>query len=127
MKTPELKPCPFCGGEADYKDDGQYGYAYCTCCLARTDERYSWRDPEWKREVASEWNTRVYPKDVQEAIDKNKPRPPVIHPLAWLPRWEFPHCPQCDVQVKEYLKHCWNCGQKLDWSENNEVDKEATR
>ena len=55
----ELKPCPFCGSKADYKDDGQYGYAYCTCCLARTDERYSWRDSEWKRSVASEWNTRV--------------------------------------------------------------------
>lgn len=115
MKTPELKPCPFCGGEADYKDDGQYGYAYCTCCLARTDERYSWRDPEWKREVASEWNTRVYPKEVQEAIKKQNPK----KPDGGINKYGFVIgcCKSCDAVIDGDCQYCPHCGQRLDWSD----------
>lgn len=54
-------------------------------------------------------------KAVEEALERRVPKQPVMH-LTYS-EVEAPHCPQCDVQVKEYLKHCWNCGQKLDWSE----------
>ena len=59
MKIPELLPCPFCGGEAEYSDDGTIGYVFCQHCLARTDEHYSWRNENWKEEAEREWNTRV--------------------------------------------------------------------
>ena len=72
-KTPELRPCPFCGGPADFRDDGIEGYAYCTHCLSRTDSFYSWREKNWKRDAARDWNTRVYPKEVLRALDKQTP------------------------------------------------------
>ena len=56
---PYLKKCPFCGGPADFQDDGHIGYAYCIHCLARTDEFYSWRDKDWKESAARDWNERV--------------------------------------------------------------------
>ena len=59
MKEPELRPCPFCGGPADYQDDGVNGYAHCTHCLIRTDSMYTWRYDEWKEIVAHDWNQRV--------------------------------------------------------------------
>lgn len=54
-------------------------------------------------------------KEIEAFYTHRKALQPVIH-LTYS-KIEAPHCPQCDVQVKEYLKYCWNCGQKLDWSE----------
>ena len=58
-KTPELLPCSFCGGEAEYRNDGMTGFVQCQNCLARTDSIYSWRDENWKEEVAGYWNDRT--------------------------------------------------------------------
>lgn len=58
-KTPELLPCPFCGSSAEYRNDGMTGYVQCQNCLARTDSVYSWRDENWKEEVAEYWNSRT--------------------------------------------------------------------
>ena len=65
----ELLPCPFCGGEAEYRDDGQIGRIQCTRCLAQTGGEYSWRSSDWEETEASEWNTRVYPEEVQAASE----------------------------------------------------------
>ena len=53
---------------------------------------------------------------VEDALERRIPKQIVMH-LTYS-KVEAPHCPQGAVQVKEQLKHCWNCGQKLDWSEN---------
>lgn len=66
MENEKLLPCPFCGGSAEYRNDGMTGYVQCQNCLARTDGVYSWRDENWKEDVAREWNARVYPKEVIE-------------------------------------------------------------
>lgn len=68
MKTPELKPCPFCGGNAVF-----VAYSCCSgaivCigdCGIRTDKY--WDDPmtdppgerkKWKEVVKEKWNRRV--------------------------------------------------------------------
>lgn len=111
-KTPELLPCPFCGGEAKYRDDGMNGYVLCWECLARTDSVYSWRDENWTEEVAREWNTRVYPKEVQEAIEKQKPKKPQKDIVHY-------RCPNCDAMLNTYetCECCNHCGQKLDRSD----------
>ena len=67
---PELKPCPFCRGEAKIKrvtGSINYRYVKCSSCGARTKEWFG-------VDVAVKtWNTRVYPPEVQAAIEKNKP------------------------------------------------------
>lgn len=120
MKT-ELKPCPFCGGPADFQDDGHIGYAYCIHCLARTDDYYSWRNKNWKEDAARDWNDRVYPKEVQEAIERDKPRNPV-RPKGY----SNIECPTCGAHLKQYYEpeeanvpFCYHCGQRLDWGRDD--------
>lgn len=116
MKTPELLPCPFCGGPADFSDDGCIGYAYCIHCLARTDDYYSWRDKNWKENAARDWNDRVYPPEVQAAIEKNKPKEPIVKTSKYGKNY---FCPNCDNDVSETYDCCSACGQRLNW-ENEE-------
>lgn len=72
MTAPELKPCPFCGGEAytatGLKGDGSpWNYVECEVCAASAEP--------------DEWNTRTAPTDfisrddpvlrqVMEALEK---------------------------------------------------------
>lgn len=72
--TADLKPCPFCGGEAkltasSIKDDGRFALQLVECqtCCAENSARYDghWRVPEseWRARLASDaakaWNTRA--------------------------------------------------------------------
>ena len=68
-KTPELLPCPLCGGSAEYRNDGMTGYVQRQNCLARTDSIYSWRDENWKKEAAQDWNVR---SQCPECAEKEK-------------------------------------------------------
>ena len=55
----ELKPCPFCGGEADlthYEIDGYL--ALCTKCDAMIENWF-----EAKEAAIEAWNRRAYEKD----------------------------------------------------------------
>lgn len=51
----DLKPCPFCGGEARYYVDNKYADCHqviCTkCAVTKSDEDYEY--------VISDWNTRA--------------------------------------------------------------------
>jgi len=59
----KLKPCPFCGGEADvdtyYSNNGFFDKptkiykVFCQDCLCQTDEEYI------KDKAIKVWNTRV--------------------------------------------------------------------
>ena len=51
-----LKPCPFCGGEAEMlrDDDGRWTQVHCTVCGARSNE---WPNDELAPRIA--WNRRA--------------------------------------------------------------------
>lgn len=53
MTDRELKPCPFCGGEARDGKDGEYFLVRCTHCGA---EQFS----DIRRVAVSSWNRRAY-------------------------------------------------------------------
>ena len=49
-----------------------------------------------------------------KALEKQIPKP-VNHEKTF---WTYKHyCPSCsDLLSREALKYCYNCGQRLDWS-----------
>lgn len=54
-RGPQLKPCPFCGGTADYfdmEDNGRRFYAQCTRCGAMT------LSETWASRAGEAWNRR---------------------------------------------------------------------
>ena len=58
MNSYDLKPCPFCGGEAEVYCDTQYGgtqyQVWCTSCSATVGRAWFWN----KRDVIEAWNRR---------------------------------------------------------------------
>ncbi len=72
----ELKPCPFCGGEAEYFDDGLSVHVRCTECeIAGNEAGYAAAYAAFDL-AAKNWNQRVEPerkdtgRDPLEDIDK---------------------------------------------------------
>lgn len=112
MSETGLLPCPFCGDFAGYYVSGPKGYVYCTGCGVSTDGSYTHREPDWAEEETRLWNTRVYPEEVQEAIEKQTPKKPKKDIVHY-------RCPNCDAMLNTYetCNCCNHCGQKLDWSE----------
>lgn len=56
---PELKPCPFCNGVADFYETKIYGHVRCTECGAMTDGRETWHTwLDWRKDTADLWNER---------------------------------------------------------------------
>ena len=50
----ELKPCPFCGGEAVLCENTDYAYVYCKECGSQTDESHGTAGA-----AVAAWNTRA--------------------------------------------------------------------
>lgn len=60
--TEDLKPCPFCGGQAIiFKVKRYKGYATCTECQVRTITVSNDTDKElnWKQVATNLWNRRI--------------------------------------------------------------------
>lgn len=55
--TEKLKPCPFCGGEAELRTIGKLAYVECSICHCQTDGVYY----KQKKEEIKRWNNRLYP------------------------------------------------------------------
>lgn len=154
-----LKPCPFCGGIADYKEDGYHGWVQCIECLATTDKYYAWRDKNWKEEATNDWNDRVpstdqdklqieeaehlktikerdnyhdaadqlanaiadhFGADIGEHSNVNCPWGNALEcmcPITPERRFDgFYYC-MCGQKLENW-DYCPNCGQRLDWREN---------
>lgn len=121
MKT-ELKQCPFCGSEhlSIYHDDHVCSCKIsceCGCSVEWSSDCMTKEDLE--KLVIEKWNTRAYPKEVQKAIERDKPRNPV-RPKGY----SNIECPTCGAHLKQFYEpeeanvpFCYNCGQRLDWSE----------
>lgn len=61
--TEKLKPCPFCGGEAEIIKDDMYVWGHCTNCDSDTDLY------QIKKEAVAAWNARPI-EDAQTAENK---------------------------------------------------------
>lgn len=111
----ELKPCPFCGGEAEYGANSVQGYEYvrCASCKART-----WSCYETKEQAAQAWNTRAERTCEIVRCETGEPAEYDCDEVLW-------HCESCHEEVAIYAYNengdtwadkpsfCPNCGSKV--------------
>ena len=116
-KTPELLPCPFCGGEANMNRLIERVPNIQVACLNCRAGFY--RTLTNETEMTELWNTRVYPAEVQAAIERDTPKKLKRGDPILCEGDEF-ICQNCEGHVRKSLLKgncCYNCGQRLDWSE----------
>lgn len=66
----ELKPCPFCGGEASFDhDDNGWNWIYCKSCDASTNARVSAMD-DCRPLLAEAWNRSALLAKYSEQVGK---------------------------------------------------------
>lgn len=107
----ELKPCPFCGGEAD-EYEGDYGNGiYCMMCGAMVGEPIHLEYRTTKRvnieEAIAAWNTRAERTCHRSDVD------------GYSFRFECSACGyvsivhNCETRLDELPHYCPNCGAKV--------------
>ena len=97
----ELRPCPYCGGEASIFAGGVGVAVMCKKCYAQTT---SMSDP-----CLSSFSERPVINTVIERWNA-KPRPAV--PYEYAQRW---YCDKCNDEVSPGDKYCHECGSELNW------------
>ncbi len=60
----ELKPCPFCGGDAFLHESDEFWYVSCNHCINQTTHFYNGKDI-----VIDRWNTRVDDAKLKLAVE----------------------------------------------------------
>lgn len=95
----ELKPCPFCGGEAEvylaarYEDKDYYHVRCTNDCVYTKKARHN------ENEAIEAWNTRYEPTCKWELTNR----------CTWT-------CSNCGIETERlnpYWRHCPNCGAKV--------------
>lgn len=125
MKTPEpeLLPSPHDGSKVKFCDECDSGCHRIIGNGIEIDLLPTIRQGdslENRRAICAErWNARVYPPDVQAAIERDIPVQPK---LITATREDFDdtfECPSCAKRFSSFdeFDFCPWCGQRLDWSE----------
>jgi hypothetical protein len=92
----ELRPCPFCGGSADYYIGGG-GYLQCEHCLATIPYEHGLPYDEGKQRAIKKWNARNQPNEplTLEQLKDMQGEPVYIVPITeneiadWEKHWSI--------------------------------------
>lgn len=125
MSDYTLKPCPFCGGQADIENIGsgevEDEYFYMISCEECGASACFGDDSETKDGAISKWNRRVkmyVDNSNKEKVKKIKNRNDMkIDNTVYRQGTELYKCPRCDSYIRANQNYCSECGQALDWSE----------
>lgn len=115
----KLKPCPFCGSEAEIpkKNFGRLTIVRCPVCDIRTP-------PSLDEEKAIKaWNRRAE-ATAAPTLSKEEALEPEYEGSGYDDNgeiiYDMAYCPIChqqyDVDYDSHDNYCRNCGQKLDWN-----------
>lgn len=112
--TNELKPCPFCGGEAriqtyrtfidEYHGIGTKYYVECSECLA---DRHLGNLTE--KEAIEAWNTRAERTCTYKWCKFGNPD----EPNGCYEAWDCSNCGEIDEDLEEPPAFCLYCGAKV--------------
>lgn len=104
----ELKPCPFCGGEAYYSyNDGSW-YVACFDCGSKAFESMAFGYPpsnmkERRNEAIKRWNKRYFTVNHGKWI-RSKPTGYMCSeccaPLIHAPVIDYNYCPNCGSKME---------------------------
>lgn len=116
----QLKPCPFCGGEANIYQMHFWGTTYtCECSDCGIETKPMDTEAEaieaWNRrtETASDTLMRVLAYDATCGVcDKRKERTAKVD---WMDG--DPYC-DCGQELRNGFVYCPGCGAKLEWGGN---------
>ena len=108
----DLKPCPFCGGEAIMKIQKHipHGYEYTptcknTSCAGRLTKKWL-----TEAEAIEAWNGRA--DDHFRGATKMVERTAKVRPLVM--GWEGV-CTNCGAYTIHEMDYCHKCGARLEW------------
>lgn len=106
----ELKPCPWCEGEAIgfvLTQGTKWGACLCNDCMAYGPEvRTYYKRTEWHIEAIKAWNTRPEPEAVK-ALEVDEAVPIEC----------FYICEKCSTPIMQGDNYCPGCGKKIDWGD----------
>lgn len=137
---PELKPCPFCRSEYLTISHDDYACSCkiqceCGCSVEWLSDCMTKEDLE--KLVIKKWNSHVYPKEtdlyihhpvtgeqmdksmckrvIAQMYDKKRAIKVKRHSTQYA---TYDHCGSCNAPLSSTYSFCPNCGQRLDWGEN---------
>lgn len=107
----ELKPCPFCGGNATLWSDGYMEYVECDVCGAKSQSCY---DPQL---AVRKWSTRA--DDYKQAAEywQRMYEQTFVERTCHSERsdgWECSECGFLDAYTTaDFINYCPNCGARV--------------
>ena len=113
----ELKECPFCGKQPNVQENFPYNRLCTISCENKKCKVHPYRVDFCFKKAAKNWNLRIQPENKPEKQIPKKPS------KIWRSTFEqyepsYAVC-QCGKKIKIGDVYCSECGQKLDWSEND--------
>ena len=116
----ELKPCPFCGGEAEMREGSSTKpYIRCKRCGCRTGSS------RYRGNLAKAWNARADATDEQFSLAVHDGRVWQVARTCGEYRGNVYEttdgtsddielwCEHCDIPLEDGWRHCPNCGAKV--------------
>jgi hypothetical protein len=85
------------------------------CELAKLE--FERKDEKLPKELIE--NIKLLTDTLHKANKYDEKETPMKPPLTWEYAKPKTRC-KCSAGVEKYHSYCWNCGQKLDWSETHE-------
>lgn len=123
----EPKSCPVCGGKPHFNEcstlEGNFCMVVCSDNYHSVLVSVTAETKEKAKELAiKKWNIRVYPPEVQKAVEMMRPKKVLNRDLR-LAGHEHRYflegkCPTCGDRIRDDRnKKLCDCGQRIDWSE----------
>lgn len=117
----ELLPCPHDGSKVEFCDEcggGCHRIIHDGMEIDLLPTNRQGESLDTRRAICAErWNARVYPEEVQAAIERDTTKRPDFIGDAF--GVLVGKCPRCNCEVDHVCNKeiCENCGQRLDWIE----------